>query len=167
VFIHLLGAVAFHKIPKSVEQLNSTGLPTASLTFLPSKTRRRFPNFSHPWDEFKTCYGNAERRIQAQPPNLIPIILNNLAQMLVVLHILIGTIIFSSCQFLRFTDAIPVIARYAASSLVCRFINVYELRGMNARLVVDVTECGSASKMANLTACESPASARKLRGTKT
>jgi hypothetical protein len=49
-----------------------------------------------------------------------------------------GTIIFSSCQFLRFMDAIPIIARYAASALVCRFINTYELRGMNAKLMVEV-----------------------------
>jgi len=45
-----------------------------------------------------------------------------------------GTMIFSSLLFLRITDAVPVIFRYALSAIICRFINQYELAGMSERL---------------------------------
>jgi hypothetical protein len=138
-FIHLLGAVAFHTIHKALKT------PSSSPRTHPDGDHDQVDRFWHSFNEFTTCYGYAPRTIAAETPRLLPIILNNIAQALVVLHILVGTIIFSSCQFLRFMDAVPVIAKYATSSLVCRFINAYELRGMNARLAVDVVECGGES----------------------
>jgi hypothetical protein len=67
-------------------------------------------------------------------PDSITMILNNAAQCLVVFHIMIGTLIFSGCQFLRMTDAVPLIWRFSISALICRLINIYELRGMSSTL---------------------------------
>jgi hypothetical protein len=134
--IHLVGAAAFHKIHKAVRN------PSPSPESLPNGGHARVRRFWHSFKEFTTCYKHTQRTIEAEAPGFVTIMLNNFAQVLVILHILVGTIIFSSCQFLRFIDAVPVIARYAASSLVCRFINAYELRGMHARLVVEVLERG-------------------------
>lgn len=45
-----------------------------------------------------------------------------------------GTMIFSSLLFLRITDALPVIFRYALSAIICRFVSRYEVAGMSERL---------------------------------
>jgi hypothetical protein len=127
--IHVLAAAAFFRIPKSVKE---PGQPLR-----PNETGWRLRRLWESSDEFRTCQAHNKRTIIARSPSLMTLVLNNIAQILVVFHIILGTIIFSSCQFLRFRDAIPVIARYAISAIVCRFINVYELRGMSNTLQVE------------------------------
>lgn len=127
--VHVLAAVAFYRIPKSVKG------PSQPLR--PNETGRRLWRL---WDlsqELNSCQAHNQRTIIARSPALMTLVLNNAAQLLVVLHVTIGTMIFSSCQFLRFRDALPVIARYATSAIVCRFINSYELRGMSNTLQVE------------------------------
>ena len=126
--IHFIGAVAFHIIRKSgKEPLDVSDS---------DRNRQRSGGFWESFDEFRTCHEQAKRTIKVEKPSFTTVALNNVTQFLILLHLLVGTIIFSSCQFLRLFDAIPVIGRYAISTLVCRFISVYELRGMSDKLEV-------------------------------
>jgi hypothetical protein len=127
--IHVLAALAFYRIPKSVKE------PSQPLR--PHETSSRLRRLWESSDEFRTCQAHNKRTIIAGSPDLMTLVLTAIAQLLVVFQIILGTTIFSSCQFLRFRDAIPVIARYALSAIVCRFINVYELRGMSNTLQVE------------------------------
>ncbi|OAL32871.1 hypothetical protein AYO20_07662 [Fonsecaea nubica] len=47
-----------------------------------------------------------------------------------VLHIVYGTLVFSSLIFISTSDATAVVGRYLASTLVCRVIVMYELSGL-------------------------------------
>ncbi|EXJ57658.1 uncharacterized protein A1O5_12448 [Cladophialophora psammophila CBS 110553] len=47
-----------------------------------------------------------------------------------VLHIVYGTLVFSSLIFISTSDATAVVARYLSSTLVCRAIVMYELSGL-------------------------------------
>jgi len=47
-----------------------------------------------------------------------------------VLHIVYGTLVFSSLIFISTSDATAVVARYLASTLVCRAIVMFELSGL-------------------------------------
>lgn len=53
-----------------------------------------------------------------------------------VLHILLGTLVFSSLLFIETGDAISVVAQYLASTLVCRVVLVYELAGLRTKVDV-------------------------------
>jgi hypothetical protein len=135
----------------------STWLPFAWVLFpglihlIAAITFRRIPKFEHGgrcpgqrvhWsiEELMPCHTQAKLTIEVQPPNETTIVLNDATQVLVIFHITLGTIIFSSCQFLRLADVVPVILRYSVSGIVCRFITVYELRGMSSTLDIDYTQ---------------------------
>lgn len=47
-----------------------------------------------------------------------------------VLHIVYGTLVFSSILFISTQDSVTVVARYFGSALICRIVLVYELSGM-------------------------------------
>lgn len=52
-----------------------------------------------------------------------------------VLHIICGTLIFSSILFISTSDAVTVVSRYLSSTLLCRAVLMFELSGL--RQVVD------------------------------
>lgn len=53
-----------------------------------------------------------------------------------VLHIILGTLVFSSIIFIRTGDAAVVACRYAASSLCCKLVLAHEVRGL--RQIIDI-----------------------------
>ena len=55
-----------------------------------------------------------------------------------VLHIIFGTLVFSSIMFISTQDAVYVCSRYLASTIVARVVVMYELSAMRA--VLDVSE---------------------------
>jgi hypothetical protein len=55
-----------------------------------------------------------------------------------ILHIIFGTLVFSSIIFISTQDAVYVVSRYLSSTIVARALVMYELAGM--RQVVDVQE---------------------------
>ncbi|KAJ2900240.1 hypothetical protein MKZ38_002522 [Zalerion maritima] len=56
-------------------------------------------------------------------------------------HLIFGTVIFSSLQFIGQADAIGVLGRYMASVLVCRMVLMYELALLGKRhIAVDMGE---------------------------
>lgn len=48
------------------------------------------------------------------------------------IHVIFGTLAFSSMQFISVKDAFGVIGRYTASVIVCRVIVMYELSGLRS-----------------------------------
>ncbi|KAJ5169006.1 uncharacterized protein N7482_004600 [Penicillium canariense] len=64
----------------------------------------------------------APRIITTQAPNL----LDSDSELSGLGHVMYGTLVFSSLMFLMVEDAVPVIIRYAASAVMCRFIIQYE-----------------------------------------
>jgi hypothetical protein len=120
--IHLLGVISFWRIPKS-------------------QRGREGSNERLHWiiEELQLCHAQTRLSIEVQSPDSTTIMLNNIAQSLVAFHVMVGTLIFSGCQFLRMTDAVPLILRFSVSALMCRFINIYELRGMSRTLDIDDT----------------------------
>lgn len=49
-------------------------------------------------------------------------------------HIIYGTLIFSSILFISTSDAVQIVARFVASTVVCRVILVFEITGMQQRV---------------------------------
>lgn len=56
-----------------------------------------------------------------------------------VLHVMHGTLVFSSILFISTQDALKVAAQYVASTLVCRMILMFELSGMSGVIKAEDT----------------------------
>jgi len=119
--IHIIGAVAFRMTPMRREQ--ATAL---SNTLLPATNAAKDVSLDSPGNKLR-----APVVIIAQPPTPWTLVLNSVAVGFSLGHAVYGTLVFSSLLFLMVSDAVPVIFRYASSSLLCRFINQYELALMS------------------------------------
>jgi len=51
-------------------------------------------------------------------------------QIVVVVHIFVGTMIFSSLLFIGVNDTWPVVLRYASSEMVAKLIRSFEIAGL-------------------------------------
>ncbi|OCL11449.1 hypothetical protein AOQ84DRAFT_437698 [Glonium stellatum] len=60
----------------------------------------------------------------------VTVFFNQAAGLMSFLHILFGTLVFSSLMFIATLDAMNVIARYLISGLACKLVVAYELNGM-------------------------------------
>ena len=74
----------------------------------------------------------------------LTVFLNETTGFLVFLHLAVGTLIFSSLQFISVIDAMTVIARYIASGLVCRIILMQELDGLRT---MESESCATVEKL--------------------
>ena len=72
--------------------------------------------------------------MREKPETNLPLFISWLTSTVVILHVIYGTAILSSTLFVSALDALGVIGQFLGSTLVCRAILTYELRGM--RLVV-------------------------------
>ena len=118
--IHIIGALAFRMTPMRREQA------TTPLALLPGTNGAK--------DIALDPLGNklpASTIIITQPPMPWTLVLNSAAVGFSLGHAVYGTLVFSSLMFLMVSDAVLVIFRYASSSLLCRFINQYELALMS------------------------------------
>lgn len=52
----------------------------------------------------------------------------------VILHIVAGTVVFSSILFISTQDALGVLGRYLASTIICRAISMFEINSLKARV---------------------------------
>jgi hypothetical protein len=118
--IHILGAISFRRIPKSERASEDSG-----------------QRMHWSIQELLPCHAQEKLRVEVDLPDTTTMMLNNVAQFLAVFHVVVGILIFSGCQFLRMTDAVPLIWRFCVSALMCRFIYIYELRGMSCTLDID------------------------------
>jgi hypothetical protein len=62
--------------------------------------------------------------------NFLSYVVGVALQMLVVLHIFVGTMIFSSLLFIGVDDTWPVVLRYASSAMVAKLIRSFEIAGL-------------------------------------
>lgn len=83
-------------------------------------------------DEFTpSALGSASRRLQWRPEGWAFYCLSWATATGTVLHIIFGTLVFSSILFIATADAVTVAARYLASAVLCRIILNYELDGIS------------------------------------
>lgn len=113
-FIHIVGVAAFYLTPKAVGEEDEAGAGAGSR--------------------------QGVRTIYTVAPTRSTIFVQSVASGLAVGHVFLGTIVFSSMLFLMVSDAVPVIMRYAASAVVCRLINQYELACMDEKYRVERVE---------------------------
>ena len=91
-------------------------------------------------DELTPSALGSERRLQWKPEGWGFYILSWATSTGTVLHIIFGTLIFSSILFIATADAVTVAARYLASAVLCRIILNYELDGISYGAEVAIEE---------------------------
>ena len=82
-------------------------------------------------DEVTPSALGSERKLQWKPEGWCFYILSWATSTGTVLHIIFGTLIFSSILFIATADAVTVAARYLASAVLCRILLNYELDGIS------------------------------------
>jgi hypothetical protein len=93
--------------------------------------------------EFTPSAAREEAELEIKDETYAYIFLAWFTSMGTVLHIVYGTLLFSSILFISTGDAVIVVARYLSSTLVCRAMVMFELSGL--RQVLDRQEEGSRS----------------------
>ena len=84
--------------------------------------------------EVRLCANHPSRPCFSKPPveHVSVIILSWMATLLGYVHLIFGTLIFSSTLFIGTLDALWVISRYFVSAILCRGIMLVELSGLRA-----------------------------------
>lgn len=82
-------------------------------------------------DEVTPSALGSERKLQWKAEGWSFYILSWATSTGTVLHIIFGTLVFSSILFIATADAVTVAARYLASAVLCRIILNYELDGIS------------------------------------
>ena len=85
--------------------------------------------------EFTPSAAREEAELEINDETYGYIFLAWFTSMITVLHIVYGTLVFSSILFISTGDAVMVVSRYLSSTLVCRTIVMFELSGL--RQVLD------------------------------
>lgn len=119
IIIHMLGAWAVRL--------------RVSIIHVQHGTRTMNP-FSQEW---QLSAVQPQAMLQLKPENLLFIIISWLASTSTVFHIVFGTLVLAGTLFISPQDAIAVVARYFASTIVCRTILMYEISGMRETIVVE------------------------------
>ena len=92
-------------------------------------------------DEWRLCTQHQPWRMCVKDESLSFIMLSWLNSVANVAHIFLGTAVFASTLFISTRDSIVVLARYMASTIVCRIVLRFEIVGM--RNVVELGSGGS------------------------
>lgn len=119
--VHLIGfaAIRFQVRPSPPKSSNNpTSLVISALTWVSRL-------FVVQFDEWKYVVANGQDGIISE-------ILFFLASAAGILHYIFGVLVFSSLVFVGALDTLPIVARYAASSVVCQAILLFELAGLRA-----------------------------------
>lgn len=88
-------------------------------------------------NEFQTCvYGGDGFRLElkVKDKSSLFIFCTWVTSIATVSHIIYGTLIFSSILFVSTSDAMQIVARFVASTVICRVILVFEITGMRHRI---------------------------------
>jgi hypothetical protein len=105
---------------------HSTPPPLTSCTLLPAKLQRTLQR------EFQLSGATTSIVLKPKPDSYPAATAAWLTSTGTILHIIYGTITFSTVVFISTQDALGVVARYLVSTLVCRIILNFELSGMRA-----------------------------------
>jgi len=143
VVIHLFAATAWHwsesmrQVEREEEQhqvRTHVSIPLiGTVVWLPRWLQREFTLSANcPRRNYRARPGNLpEDKRDARPLNSgLPVFLMEAAELMAFVHILFGTVVFSSLTFIATLDAVGVIVRYILSGCVCRFVLMYELQNM-------------------------------------
>jgi hypothetical protein len=135
--LHILGRLAFSFRGQVDSKYNSTTdvLETAEspnhkicIAKCASCMKRWFQ-----W-EVTPCSGHSKLMILWGRETVVYIGLMQILTIATVVHIFLGTAIFSSYLFLAPSDAVPLIARHLASAWICRAVTRFELSGMRRNI---------------------------------
>ncbi|KAB8273842.1 hypothetical protein BDV30DRAFT_238369 [Aspergillus minisclerotigenes] len=118
LIIHILGAIAVNRRIRIVEL--SADPP---VTFL-RKARRRVS------EEFRLSADQAKASLTFKQQSYTFICTSWCTSTGTILHLIYGTLTFSSIVFISTQDALGVVARYLASTIICRVILMFEIHGM-------------------------------------
>lgn len=83
--------------------------------------------------EFRPAASQGDIYITAFPERKWFVFLSWALSTCVIVHVIYGTLVFSSLYFIGPRDAISVVGRYMSSVLVCRIIVMYEIAGIRER----------------------------------
>jgi len=86
--------------------------------------------------EWRLSACQSKGTLQLKPESLSFIVVSWLASALTVIHIVFGTVTLAGTLFISPQDAIAVVARFFASTFVCRAILMYEISGMRESILV-------------------------------
>ena len=99
------------------------------------------------FNQFKPMEQQTPRRILILEESLLFFAIYWITNILTILNILYGTILFSSSLFILVNDAIIIIVRLIASVMMCRIVLTYELvnlrrvvKGIERKTAVDDTD---------------------------
>lgn len=96
----------------------------------------RFDSLRWIRSEVTLGFQQPEIDLVAKQDTLLSVVVAWMASTGTILHIILGTLVFSSVLFISTQDATLVVAQYLASTLVCRAVLIYELRGLSETVLV-------------------------------
>ncbi len=128
IVVHVVGAVVMRlRIRRLEPGETATGKDIGLDVWL-----RRLPRRMFHWgtSEFELSHDKHDVRVDIFPESQLYIALAWILSTGTILHILLGTFIFSGTLFLGPNDAITVVARFLGSAIACRAVLMYELSGL-------------------------------------
>ena len=87
-------------------------------------------------DEFRLSKDQAEATITLQEETPYFIFISWFTSSGTVVHIIFGTLVFSSLLFITTLDAVTVVFQFLGSTIICRAILMFELSGMRSQVKV-------------------------------
>ena len=100
-------------------------------------TEQRDTLWGH-FDEFRLCMYHKPARVELVKESYWFICWAWLLSLGTILHIIFGTLMFSSILFISSDYALRVTGRYLASTIVCRIVLMFELAGMRRVVSMDL-----------------------------
>jgi hypothetical protein len=122
VAVHLFGSLSVYLRVRIVT--GGSGANTSGRERLWQRIRR----------EFIPSAAREEAELEIKDETYLYILLAWFTSMGTVLHIIYGTLVFSSILFISTGDAVIVVVRYLSSTLVCRAMVMFELSGLRQAL---------------------------------
>lgn len=89
-------------------------------------------------NEFRLCAKQKKSQLRVKRESYLFIVVSYCTSLGTILHIIYGTMVFSSILFISTADALLVAVRLLASAIVCRMILMFELWGMRATVTTDL-----------------------------
>jgi hypothetical protein len=100
---------------------------------LRARLRLRQQRALGPFEEWRICRYQKEATLTLREQSWAFIFMSWLTSTGYIIHIIIGTLIFSTTLFISADTALKVAARYLGSTLACRIVLMFEMAGMAAR----------------------------------
>jgi hypothetical protein len=132
--VHFLGSVLFRL------KANRASQPQEEKAKNPSRYNSLWNGLKHIDSALLTHEPSLGIHIKWFPESKLSIAFNWIYSIMTVLHIIFGTILFSSLTFIGPKDATGVLARFVGSLLICRMILMYEVSIIRERYIYGLKE---------------------------